>query len=189
MHETIGSKADYLRFLDADIKALGVKRGVRAFLFDEVWRFQRLLRLYEYRRNCKGSKVLLAFTALRFRRLSRMLGFTIPPNVFGPGLSIAHYGTIVVNSNARVGSGCRLHVCVNIGAQAGAENDAPTIGDNCYIGPGAKIFGRIVIGDNVAIGANSVVNKSFGLGGCTIGGVPARVISSKTSEGLLVSVS
>jgi serine O-acetyltransferase len=54
-------------------------------------------------------------------------------------------------------------------------------GDNVYIGPGAKIFGPIVIGNNVAIGANAVVNKSF-QHNCTIAGVPAKVISQKTSK-------
>ena len=79
-----------------------------------------------------------------------------------------------------------LHVCVNIGTEAGKSTDAPTIGDNCYIGPGVKMFGKIVIGDNVAIGANAVVNKSFPEGNATLGGIPAKVISQKSSEGLLI---
>lgn len=52
----------------------------------------------------------------------------------------------------------------------------PVIGDNCYIGTGAKIFGNITIGDNVKIGANAVVNKSFG-SNVTIAGIPARVVN------------
>ena len=76
---------------------------------------------------------------------------------------------------------------MNIGTAA-SENDghAPVIGENCYIGPGAKNFGKIIIGDNTAIGANSVVNKSFPDGNVTLGGVPAKVISSTNSEGLLI---
>jgi serine O-acetyltransferase len=115
-----------------------------------------------------------------------MLGFSIPINVFGPGLSIAHRGTIVVNHGARVGANCRLHVCVNIGTEAGKSNGAPEIGDNCYIGPGAKLFGPIRLGDNLAIGANAVVNASFPEGNMTIGGVPAKKISDKGSDGLLI---
>ncbi len=53
---------------------------------------------------------------------------------------------------------------------------APQIGDNVYISPGAKLFGDIVIGDNVKIGANAVVNKSFPEGNCTLVGVPARKV-------------
>ena len=60
------------------------------------------------------------------------------------------------------------------------------IGDNVYIGPGAKLFGPIQIGDNTVIGANAVVNKSFKEGNCTIVGVPAEIISMNTSENLIL---
>ena len=64
----------------------------------------------------------------------------------------------------------------------GENGKAPTIGDNCFIGPGAKLFGDIKIGDNVAIGANAVVNKDFG-DNVTIAGVPAKVVSKKGTNG------
>jgi serine O-acetyltransferase len=75
---------------------------------------------------------------------------------------------------------------VNVGTQAGVSEAVPTIGDNCYIGPGAKIFGAIVIGDNTTIGANAVVNSSFPGGNTTIAGIPAKVVADKSSEGLLI---
>ena len=50
------------------------------------------------------------------------------------------------------------------------------IGDNVWIGPGAKIFGKIFIADNIAIGANSVVNRSFAEQNITIAGIPAKKI-------------
>ncbi len=118
--------------------------------------------------------------------MSTKLGFTIPLNVFGPGLSIAHRGTIVVNTATRVGANCRLHACVNIGTKAGYEDVAPKIGDNVYIGPGAKIFGEIEIANGIAIGANAVVNRSFLEPNVSIAGVPAKKISDKGSEGMLV---
>ena len=114
------------------------------------------------------------------------LGFTISPNVFGPGLSIGHPGTLTVNGVAKVGKNCRIHTCVFIATKAGFSDKVPKIGDNVYIGPGAKIFGPIVIADNIAIGANSVVNKSFLEPGVTIAGIPARKISDKGSEGLVI---
>ena len=104
------------------------------------------------------------------------------PNVFGPGLSIGHHGTIVVNGNSKVGANCRIHVCVSIGTKAGYSDVAPTLGDNIYIGPGAKLFGSIYIADGIAIGANSVVNKPFKEQNITIAGIPARKISSKGSD-------
>lgn len=112
-------------------------------------------------------------------------GFSIPINVFGKGLNIAHIGTIVVNSHARIGDYCRIHACVNIGTSAGSADAALIIGDRVYIGPGAKLFGKIIIADDIVIGANAVVNKNFNVKGITIAGVPAKQISEKGSKGLL----
>jgi serine O-acetyltransferase len=157
----ITSYADYVTYLEADRVALSRKRSIRALLFDDVWRFQRLMRRVEYLTNTKKGRFRRLLAAFRYRQLGKQLGFTIPINVFGPGPSIAHRGTIVVNGGARVGANCRLHVCVIIGTKAGKDRDAPRVGNNCYIGPGAKLFGPIILGDSMAIGANAVVNKSF----------------------------
>ena len=105
------------------------------------------------------------------------LSFSIPINCFEEGLSIAHYGSIVVNDRAKFGKNCRIHVGVNIGE--GSDGGVPVCGDNCYLGPGCKLFGGIVLGDNVRVGANAVVNKSFPEGNCTLVGVPACKVSVK----------
>lgn len=63
---------------------------------------------------------------------------------------------------------------MNIGESL--DKKAPRLGDNCWIGPGAKLFGGITIGEGVMIGAGSVVNKSFTENNITIVGVPARKI-------------
>ncbi|MFD3349070.1 serine O-acetyltransferase [Alteromonas macleodii] len=176
----IESKSDYRMFLDEDLKSLNIKPSLKNKLTHDIWSFQKCLRKLEYFLNCKNgllSKVYIAYLRLNVRRKGRKLGFSIPPNVFGPGLSIAHAGTIVVNSNAQIGRNCRIHVCVNIGADVRDGMKAPKIGNDCYIGPGAKIYGGIELGDNIGIGANSVVNKSF-LGNVTIAGMPAKVISN-----------
>ena len=111
----------------------------------------------------------------RFQKLSVKLGYSIPPNVFGPGLSLPHRGNIIINPSTRIGENCRIHVGVNIGAH---KNKAPRIGDNVYIGPGAIIFGNIEIADNVTIGANSTVNKSILEPNSVVGGTPARLLKS-----------
>ncbi len=175
----IQNKADYLAYLSADLNNSDFEPTLKAKLFNEIWRYQRLLRKQEYYNNCKTGffarlvKLWLEYTR---KKLGNRLGFSIPCNVFGPGLSIAHVGTIVVNHQAKIGKNCRIHICVNIGASKDT-NEAPIIGDNAYIGPGAKLFGSIVLGDNVAIGANAVVNKSFPEGNCTLVGIPAKKIS------------
>ncbi len=186
----IKSKSDYLYYLEADRIALGRKKwNWKSGIIDDIWVFERLLRKLEYYKNCKQkniiSKIIYFILFYRFHRMSTQLGFSIPLNVFGPGLSIAHKGTIVVNGSARVGANCRIHVCTSIATKAGYTNKAPTIGNNVYIGPGAKIFGDIIIADDIAIGANSVVNRSFMESHITIAGIPAKKISDKGSEGLL----
>lgn len=178
------NKNDYLKYLEQDAIALKIdNKGLfnnfkNLFFPDLIWKFQKLLRKVEYYQNCKNkglSKIYYLYLKYKFRKLSLKMGFSIPPNVFGPGLAIAHYGTIVINSNAKVGANCRIHVCVNIGATGGQE-EAPQLGDNVYIAPGAKIFGNITIPNNTAIGANAVVNKSFSKENTVIAGIPAKVI-------------
>lgn len=182
----IRSKSDYLLYLYEDKKSLGknssrLVAGIREYLFpDYIWKFQKLMRKYEYYSNCKNdilSKLVRLFLKIRYRRISYKLGFSIPINTFGPGLSIAHYGTIVVNGNSRIGANCRIHASTNIGASNGSTR-APRIGSNVYIGPGAIIFGDISIPNNTLIGANSTVNKSFVEENTMIAGSPAKVIKN-----------
>jgi len=184
-------------FLAADRLALGRSEstfGPHRFLSawigpDYVWQFMVLLRNLEdleLRRQSPLVKTRRLLIYRRYRELGHFLGFSIPPHVFGAGLSIAHHGTIVVNKATRVGVNCRLHVCVNIGSAAGAEHSAPTIGDNVYIGPGAKIFGPINIADGCAIGANAVVNRSFNTPNRLIGGVPAKELGEVDTSSMLI---
>lgn len=181
----IRSKEDFQYYLKADRLANGIpfsidfkSRLVSLFFPNNIWRFIVSLRKVEYYSSRSGWWFgLLKFLALRkFRMYSVKLGYSIPPHVFGPGLSIAHYGTIVINQAAKVGNNCRLHIGVSIGTEAGYADRAPVIGNNCYIGPGVKIYGNIEIADNVAIGANAVVNKSITESNISVGGIPAKKI-------------
>lgn len=190
----IQSKEDYEFYLEADRIALA-KRHTRPHLFhDELWKFERLLRKTEYLQNCKkDSFSQIYFNYLRYRmyRLSMKFNLCIPQNVFGPGLAIANFsGQIIVSSKAEVGANCRISQCVTIGREQRENRNpgAPRIGNNVFIGPGAVIIGRIEIADDIAIGANSFVTKSFKEPGITIAGLPARKISDEGSRGLVVRV-
>lgn len=187
----IKSYGDMLAYREADRRELR-RTGRLNPVYDEVWLFQRLMRRVEYYMNCGSrtnpfTQLLRKYYAYRFHQQSVRCGFEIPPNTFGPGLSIAHRGTIVIHPDARIGKNCRLHVGVVIGTQPGPVDLVPTLGDNCYIGPGAKIFGQIVIGSNTAIGANSVVNSSFLEGFMTIAGAPARKVSDTPSTEFIIA--
>ncbi len=158
----INSKEDLKRYLYCDKLALGISRTSPKFgpNRDIIWKYEILLRKCEYLKNCPSffNRILYFINIYRFQILSIKLGFSIPLNVFDSGLSIAHYGTIVVNSNCKVGKNCRIQEGVNLGSTNG-NSLAPQIGDNCFIGTGAKIIGDIKIGNNVCVGARSSCNK------------------------------
>ena len=185
----IQSKQDYKLYLQQDRIANNIptSKGIQRIKFwlrnnfsNEEWKFIKTLRLLEYYINCKKSSSILGgvkylFIKYKFRKLSIKLGYSIPPNVFDYGLSLPHRGNIIVNSKCKIGKNCRIHVGTNIGASGGHEN-VPNIGDNVYIGPGAKIFGKIEIVDNITIGANAVVNNSFSTPNVIIAGIPAKIV-------------
>lgn len=167
----INKYSELIEFLKADKKALFYKENPSVIekIKNPIWGYIKSLRKCEYFLN-NNFRVRYFFEKIKLRRNGIRLGFSISENVFDKGLSIAHYGTIIVNPNAKVGSNCRIHPGVVIGANKN-PNDVPVIGNNVYIGPGAKIFGKITIGDNCKIGANSVVTHSFPEN-CVILGIP-----------------
>ena len=181
----IQSKADLKRYLEQDRIALYKSRKRPRIAGDEIWRYEILLRKTEYYLNCHKTpfgKAVAVFLHYRLRKMGRKLcGFHIPPNAFGEGLSIAHWGPVVVHPTARIGKNCRIHQCVTIGATNG-EKQAARIGDNVFIGPCTSIIGDVTIGSDIAIGANTVVTKSFADGGVTIAGTPAKKISDNNSH-------
>jgi serine O-acetyltransferase len=184
----IQSRKDYLYYLEADRLSLGITRKTPTFVGDEVWKYQRLLRKVEYYKNCRKdffSKIYLFYLKWKFHNLSIQLGYHIEPNVCGPGLAL-HWHLVGIHGAAQIGANCLIQSGVNIGTKAGESSAVPKIGDNVYIGPGVKIFGDITIADGIAIGANAVVNKSFTEPGISIGGIPAKKISDKGSEGLII---
>ncbi|MSA01737.1 serine acetyltransferase [Lactonifactor sp. BIOML-A3] len=182
----IGTKEELLEYLAADKKALN-RRSKRPAFNDVIWKYEILLRKCEYYGNKNGVIAKLFGTFYRYRRfkLGLKCNFTISPNTVGKGLCISHVGPIVISNFATIGENCRIHVGVNIGADFRNGSEAPCIGNNVYIGPGAKIYGGISIADGIAIGANSVVNKDFSEPNISIGGVPAKKISDRGTKGVL----
>ena len=95
----------------------------------------------------------------------------------GPGLRIYHGDGIVIASDAVIGRGMTLEHQVTIGNRIGHEGElgCPTIGDDVFIGVGAKVLGAIRIGNNVRIGANAVVLHDVP-DNATVVGVPGKVV-------------
>lgn len=177
----IRSRKDLQEYIRTDMRAYGRGRKRPRLFHDEAWCFQLALRHHEYHHNQSGlyHKLMEKVWSLIHHHYGLLLGWDIPVNTFGPGLRINHYGLLVVNGNARIGRFCDIHQGVNIGQHGDRPDDVPTIGDNVWIGPGAKLFGRITIADEIAIGANAVVGKSFTQPGITIAGNPAEKVGDR----------
>ncbi|MEH7483866.1 serine acetyltransferase [Neobacillus drentensis] len=180
----INSKEKLLEYWAKDKIALYKTYKRPKFIGDEIWKFQIIYRKYEYARNCLTKKIHLPYIFLlkyRFNKISIKLGYSIPINTIEEGLSLAHYGNIVINGNCKIGKNCRIQEGVTIGATNG-QKKAPVLGDNIFIGSGAKLIGNIEIADDVAIGAGSIVVKSIYEKGITVAGVPAKKVSNNNSH-------
>ena len=127
----------------------------------------------------KTKSKLLSPVRLIFRFILRQnsihLGIDISLQAeVDPGFKIEHFGGIIVNSNAKIGKRCSMLQGVTIGEYFGA----PSIGEFVFIGPGAKLIGNVKVGNNVIVGANSVVTKDIPDNAVVVG-VPGKVISRK----------
>ena len=183
----IRTKKELNEYIAQDAKANSRTTTASKFFGDELWKFQKVMRKCDYY-SFKKSKnpmyiVPFLFYKLRFHNLSLKLGFSIPYKAFGKGLSIAHYGTLIINGKTVIGENCRIHACVNIGVSG--KSEAPKIGNNVFIGPGVKIVGDVTIADDVCLGAGAVVVKSITEPGTTWAGVPAKKVSDNSSGALL----
>ena len=184
----IDNKSTLLRFMEADRIALRRRAGWHFWMSitDPIWLFERVLRKREYYLNTQGRNpikwILGKYYGWRLRMLGLKLGFSIPPNVFGEGLCIWHYGSIIVHPKTRIGRNAQLNSGVVIGKDD--EGNCPQIGDNLMCQPGVKICGGIVLGDNMRCGLNAVVTRSYPEGHCVLVGVPARPIGKKHPKDL-----
>lgn len=78
----------------------------------------------------------------------------------GEGFYIGHFGGVIISPKAVIGRNFTCSQDVSIGVSGEGETyGAPTIGNDVYVAPGAKLFGKIRIGHNVKIGANAVIYK------------------------------
>jgi len=109
-----------------------------------------------------------------------LTGIEIHPSaIIGSGFFIDHGMGVVIGETAEIGNYVTLFQGVTLGG-TGKERGKrhPTLGSHVVVGAGAKILGGITVGDNVKIGANSVVLKNVSANSTVIG-VPARVIKTQ----------
>ena len=157
---------EYKQFVYSDLYRISENQGVLDFLklliFNEGFTYIFWLRTCKYLKSNKILKLFFYFFAKgMLRHYKHKFGIDIPFTAeIGKGFYIGHFGQIIVNQNCVIGNNCNISQGVTLGqTNRGKRAGSPTIGNNVYIGPGAKIIGGINIGDNVAIGANCVVTK------------------------------
>ena len=122
------------------------------------------------------SNNLLVRTLARLMHLTLSIRYQIqiPKEAkIGPGLNLGHATGIVLSPTAEIGANCNISQFVNIGSNHGK---AASIADNVYIGPMVCIVENVVIGNNVTIGAGSVVIKDIPENSTAVGN-PSRVVN------------
>lgn len=129
------------------------------------------------------ERPLLRFTVFPFFlfcyvRTGKRYGIRLPLSCsVGKGMYIGHWGGIWVNPGVRIGSNCCLGHEVTLGhVSRGPTRGVPEIGDHVYLGPGAKILGKVLVGNNALVSANSLVLQDVPDKGVVMG-VPARLFS------------
>jgi serine O-acetyltransferase len=91
---------------------------------------------------------------------------------FGPGLVFIHSHGVVINGAVHAGRNLRIEHQVTIGAEKGKS---PCLGDDVFIGCGAKVIGPVTIGDGARVGANAVVVHDVPAQS-TVVGIPAKPV-------------
>lgn len=99
----------------------------------------------------------------------------------GGGLRIQHFGQIMIHDSVIIGKNATIYNGVTIGLKHDTDLQGPVLGDNVYVGTGAKILGAIKIGNNESIVANAVVLTDVPDNSLAVG-IPARIISRKSEE-------
>lgn len=180
------------RFLvKSDLYRYTAKISIAIFLKNAIaspgFKYSFLMRTCSFLRQHKILRFnFYYFVKLILNHYTYKYGISIPYDTkIGSGFYIGHFGGIVVHERVVIGRNCNISHGVTLGqANRGERKGFPVIGSNVYIGPGAKIFGKVKVGDNVAIGANCVVTRDVPDKAVVVG-IPARVISYSGSEGYI----
>lgn len=141
-----------------------------------VYRFGR------WRYTLKNSlvrKLCSLIYKVLYKLIQIITGIELPCEVeLGEHFLIDHFGGIVISGYAKFGDHCRIRNGVVVGLKNVNEPCAPQFGDYVDIGAGAKVLGNIKIGNNVSIGANSVVLQDVPDNAIAVG-VPAIIKMKK----------
>ncbi len=164
-------RKDYCRFRT---KGIGLFQTILSSTFILLF----LYRLCHYMRSNNCSKLLVLFPEFLFRITQHYTGIQFSSMTsIGGGVHFPHYSCIVFAGETTIGENCTIHQGVTLGRSfSGEKKGCPIIGNNVIIFPGAKVVGRVFVGDNAIIGANAVVVNDVP-SNAVVTGIPARIIS------------
>ncbi len=147
-------KEDLKRYLKEDYSST-----LEALFYEESLWFLFAFRLAQRVRKVPILYPLRIPTRILHRIMSLITGIQIPiETAVHEGLYLGHGGKIVINKDCIIGSWCDISTGVVIGVSGqGEKRGSPCIGARTYIGPGAKVIGKINVGSGTKIGANAVV--------------------------------
>jgi serine O-acetyltransferase len=138
------------------------------------------IRSYNKYRARRGifARIMCKYWKLRHLLLSVVTGSDLDSNAtIGERFMLPHPNGVVVHGGAVIGDDCMIMQQVTIGQLS--DIYAPVIGSRVYIGAGAKVLGKVVVGDGARIGANAVVLCDVPANWTAVG-IPARVLPPKT---------
>lgn len=148
--------SDYKRY---GINTISIMVLIKTFIImpNPGLKFLTIFRLTQYFR--RRNRLLFYFFFLWLRHLKVKYGFDISYRTqIGKGFYIGHFGNVVIHGDTVIGDNCNISQGITFGvSNAGATIGVPKIGNNVFVGPGACVFGNIIIGNHVTIGANAVV--------------------------------
>ncbi len=96
----------------------------------------------------------------------------------GPGLRIPHPSGVVVSGETVIGARCTIQTAATCGSDGPRS---PMLGDDCVVGPGARLLGGVRLADRTYVAANAVVTRSCETPGQVLAGVPARILRERTA--------
>lgn len=158
------------------------------FLTQGFWAvFQYRIAHFVFLLEIPVLKQILQLACLLWQKGIEMItGISLPASVIiGHSFYIGHFGGIIINSLVVIGNNCNVSQGVTIGVSGLELNRGiPQIGNNVYLGANSVVVGKILIGDNVLIGACSLVVKDVESNSVMLG-VPAVKISENGSKGYI----
>jgi serine O-acetyltransferase len=159
------------------------------FLTQGFWAvFQYRISHFIYKKiKWQPFRFLLVLLMLFWQKIIEIAtGISIPASSrIGHSFYIGHFGGIIINANAVIGNNCNISQGVTIGVSGrGEKRGTPVLGNEVYIGANAMVSGKITIGDNVLIGACTLVKNSIPEDSVVLG-VPAVIVSQKGSKGYI----